>query len=109
MQREKGEAVVYTRRSRLRWASLNNFGGHRTVPSCLVSGPGVIRTRRQWPRVSEPNKGGGLGSGWTGCLHRKGERLAKWFCNPVGACPQGALADWGRVGTSPTSSALAPL
>ena len=68
VQREKGEAVVYTRRSRLGWASLNNFGGHREVPSCLVPGPGVIRTRRQWPRVSEPNKGGGLGSGLEGLV-----------------------------------------
>ena len=68
MQLEKGEAVVYTRRSRLGWASLNNLGGHRAVPSCLVPGSGVIRTRRQWSRVSEPNKGGGLGSGLDGLV-----------------------------------------
>ena len=32
MQREKGEAVVYMRTSRLGWASLNNFGGAQGCP-----------------------------------------------------------------------------
>ena len=28
----------------------------------------MIRTRRQWPRLSEPNKGGGLGGGLDGLV-----------------------------------------
>lgn len=47
-------------------AGLNNFSGlwgTGAVPSCLVPGPGVIRTGEWWPGVREPTRGGGWGAG----------------------------------------------
>lgn len=49
--------------------SLDNFSGFWGIgtPSCLILGPEIIRIRKQWPCVWNPNGGDGWGVGFWIC------------------------------------------